>query len=201
MQRGDNLPPRARLALPGAAVAVGRCRAAAIAARRRVRSFGSTWTSRRSTTPMDQIVYAPNRETGHSSVGSPTASAARAAIGAARRRVAYGATEIEKLDIYSRQGKRHAPVNIFVHGGAWRANSGRRLFLPRRAVRAPQVRISSSSTSPMWRRPGGSLFPHGQAGAPRRCLGLQEWPAPSVAMRRDFISPRIPPARISAGAW
>ena len=37
------------------------------------------------------------------------------------RRVAYGPTEIEKLDIY-RTSQANAPVNIFVHGGAWRAN-------------------------------------------------------------------------------
>src|SRR5262249_58499938 len=35
--------------------------------------------------------------------------------------VAYGPTEIEHLDIY-RCSRADAPVNIFVHGGAWRAN-------------------------------------------------------------------------------
>src|SRR5262249_2321906 len=43
----------------------------------------------------------------------------RSAIGAPAR-VAYGPTEIEKLDIY-RTRQANAPVNIFVHGGAWRA--------------------------------------------------------------------------------
>jgi arylformamidase len=38
-------------------------------------------------------------------------------------RVAYGPSEIEKLDIY-RASQSNAPVNIFVHGGAWRANHG-----------------------------------------------------------------------------
>jgi len=45
---------------------------------------------------------------------------ARAAIGAPER-LAYGPTEIEKLDIY-RAKAANAPVNIFIHGGAWRAN-------------------------------------------------------------------------------
>jgi arylformamidase len=71
----------------------------------------------------DQIVYAPNRD----QVGKrriANSEIARAVIGTPRR-VAYGPTEIERLDIYrsSRAGvAEHAPVNIFVHGGAWRAN-------------------------------------------------------------------------------
>src|SRR5205823_11405536 len=67
----------------------------------------------------DQIVYAPNREqvTQRRIANSVRA---RAAIGAPER-VAYGKTEIETLDIY-RTKTANAPVNIFVHGGAWRAN-------------------------------------------------------------------------------
>jgi arylformamidase len=71
----------------------------------------------------DQIVYAPNRD----QVGKrriANSDIARALIGAPRR-VAYGATEIERLDIYRSaraEAAEHAPVNIFVHGGAWRAN-------------------------------------------------------------------------------
>ena len=38
------------------------------------------------------------------------------------RRVAYGPTEIEKLDIYkSRQP--NAPIHVFIHGGAWQQGS------------------------------------------------------------------------------
>src|SRR6516225_1800181 len=80
----------------------------------RVRSFGSTWTSRRSMTPMIRSSTRPIASRSPSDA-SPTAS-----IGAPER-VAYGATEIEKLDIY-RTRQANAPVNIFVHGGAWRAN-------------------------------------------------------------------------------
>jgi len=67
----------------------------------------------------DQIVYAPNREqvTQRRIANSVRA---RTAIGTPER-VAYGESEIEKLDIY-RTNKANAPVNIFVHGGAWRAN-------------------------------------------------------------------------------
>jgi arylformamidase len=71
----------------------------------------------------DQMVYAPNRDqVGKRRVAN--SDKARAVIGAPER-VAYGPSEIEKLDIYrtkqaNAQGT--APVNIFVHGGAWRAN-------------------------------------------------------------------------------
>jgi arylformamidase len=67
----------------------------------------------------DQIVYAPNRD----QVGKrriANSDKARAVIGNPER-IAYGPTEIEKLDIY-RTKAANAPVNIFVHGGAWRAN-------------------------------------------------------------------------------
>jgi len=71
----------------------------------------------------DQIVYAPNRD----QVGKrriANSDRARAIIGAPER-VAYGPTAIEKLDIYRTKqanAQSPAPVNIFVHGGAWRAN-------------------------------------------------------------------------------
>jgi arylformamidase len=67
----------------------------------------------------DQAVYAPNRD----QVGKrriANSETARALLGAPER-VAYGPSEIEKLDIYRTQ-RADAPVSIFVHGGAWRAN-------------------------------------------------------------------------------
>ena len=67
----------------------------------------------------DQIVYAPNRDqVGKRRVFNSERS--RAVIGATER-VAYGPSEIEKVDIY-RSKRANAPVNVFVHGGAWRAN-------------------------------------------------------------------------------
>jgi len=69
----------------------------------------------------DQIVYAPNRD----QVGKrriANSERARAVIGAPQR-VGYGPSEIEKLDIY-RAKQADASINIFVHGGAWRANRG-----------------------------------------------------------------------------
>jgi arylformamidase len=67
----------------------------------------------------DQIVYAPNREQ-VTQRRIANSARTRAAIGAPER-VAYGETEIEMLDIYRTQTA-NAPVSIFVHGGAWRAN-------------------------------------------------------------------------------
>jgi arylformamidase len=67
----------------------------------------------------DQQVYAPNRD----QVGKrrlANSEKVRAIIGAPQR-VAYGPTEIEKADIY-RTRAANAPVNVFIHGGAWRAN-------------------------------------------------------------------------------
>ncbi len=42
----------------------------------------------------------------------------RARIGQPER-VAYGPTEIERLDIY-KTGRANAPIHVFIHGGAWR---------------------------------------------------------------------------------
>jgi arylformamidase len=67
----------------------------------------------------DQEVYAPNREL---VVGRrKTASARARAILGAPKRFAYGPSEYEGLDIFD-CGTRGAPVNVFVHGGAWRRN-------------------------------------------------------------------------------
>jgi arylformamidase len=67
----------------------------------------------------DQIVYAPNRDQ-VTKRRIANSERARAVIGPPQR-VAYGPSEIEQLDIY-RTTRTNAPVNIFVHGGAWRAN-------------------------------------------------------------------------------
>jgi arylformamidase len=69
----------------------------------------------------DQLVYAPNRD----QVGKRrivNSERTRMILGTPRR-VAYGPSDIENLDIY-RAARANAPVNIFVHGGAWRANRG-----------------------------------------------------------------------------
>jgi arylformamidase len=45
------------------------------------------------------------------------------------QRVAYGPTEIEKLDIY-RTKRPNAPIFVFIHGGAWRVESAKEYAFP-----------------------------------------------------------------------
>src|SRR5882672_5063376 len=65
----------------------------------------------------DQSKYAPNQQQiqmrRHANSGR-----ARAVLGEPLR-LAYGATEIEQLDVY-RTKRANAPVAVFIHGGAWR---------------------------------------------------------------------------------
>jgi arylformamidase len=70
----------------------------------------------------DQAVYAPNAK--QISARYATNSAlARERLGPPRR-VAYGPSEIEKLDIYSAR-RPNAPINVFLHGGAWRGGNAK----------------------------------------------------------------------------
>jgi arylformamidase len=67
----------------------------------------------------DQEKYAPNRA---QIVERRIANSERTrAILGAPLRLTYGPSEIERLDVF-RTAQAHAPVNIFVHGGAWRRN-------------------------------------------------------------------------------
>jgi arylformamidase len=67
----------------------------------------------------DQEVYAPNRDlvVARRLVASDRA---RAVLGQPQR-IAYGESEHEKLDLFRASGAK-APVNVFVHGGAWIRN-------------------------------------------------------------------------------
>jgi arylformamidase len=66
----------------------------------------------------DQSVYAPNQRlvTGRYVTNS---DAVRARIGAPKR-FSYGETPIQGFDLYGTK-KANAPVQVFIHGGAWRA--------------------------------------------------------------------------------
>lgn len=75
----------------------------------------------------DQLVYAPNRDQVHAR-NVFNSERVRARIGEPRR-IAYGPTEVEKLDLFSPhpnappqagEGREGAPINVFIHGGAWR---------------------------------------------------------------------------------
>ena len=69
----------------------------------------------------DQSVYAPNQQL----VATRRRLASEAMLKrVAPERVAYGASEDEKLDIY-KTARANAPINIFIHGGAWRNGQAR----------------------------------------------------------------------------
>ena len=68
----------------------------------------------------DQVVYAPNRDQVHKR-NQFNSDRVRARLGAPNR-LAYGAAEVEKLDLFATD-KPNAPISIFIHGGAWRART------------------------------------------------------------------------------
>jgi arylformamidase len=65
----------------------------------------------------DQAVYAPNRDIVLKRCVR-NSELARERLGAPKR-FAYGPAEIEALDVFTGKAP-NAPVNVFVHGGAWR---------------------------------------------------------------------------------
>jgi arylformamidase len=64
----------------------------------------------------DQAVYAPNRDQVLARLAAASALV-REHLGAPQR-FAYGPAPIEQLDLY-RTARPNAPVNVFIHGGAW----------------------------------------------------------------------------------
>jgi len=65
-----------------------------------------------------QALWAPNRAEVDKRNAQKSA-AALARLGPPRR-LAYGPTEIEKVDVYATR-QPNAPMNVYIHGGAWRA--------------------------------------------------------------------------------
>jgi arylformamidase len=65
----------------------------------------------------DQLVYAPNRDHVLKRLAR-NSELVRERLGAPKR-FAYGPTAIEGLDVFAAKAP-NAPVNVFVHGGAWR---------------------------------------------------------------------------------
>ncbi len=68
----------------------------------------------------DQLVYAPNRDQVHKRKMF-NSDRVRARLGAPKRLV-YGSKPIEQLDLFA-TSKPNAPINVFIHGGAWRTRS------------------------------------------------------------------------------
>src|SRR5436309_14291893 len=75
----------------------------------------------------DQTVWAPNREQLVRRYATQS-DAVRARLGTPRR-FAYGAAPVEGLDLYA-AGRANAPINVFIHGGAWRAGLAKNYAFP-----------------------------------------------------------------------
>jgi arylformamidase len=75
----------------------------------------------------DQAVYAPNRDHLLKRCAR-NSELVRERLGAPRR-FAYGPTAIEALDVFATKTP-NAPVNVFVHGGAWRAGLAAQYHYP-----------------------------------------------------------------------
>jgi arylformamidase len=70
----------------------------------------------------DQPKFAPNQQQILARYASNSASA-RSRLGAPRR-LAYGAADVERLDLYASPNA-NAPVVVFVHGGGWRVGEAK----------------------------------------------------------------------------
>jgi arylformamidase len=154
MQYDDNVARPAVLAAGGAALAASSA-APAQPARAKGPRVWLDMDQQELDDAYDQMVYAPNRD----QVGKrriANSDKARSIIGAPER-VAYGPTEIEQADIY-RTRQANAPVNIFIHGGAWRANrAADYAFLAEPFVNAGAHYVVLDFTNVD--DAGGSLFP------------------------------------------
>jgi arylformamidase len=75
----------------------------------------------------DQSAYAPNREQ-ILARNVTNSEGVRARLGPPRRH-AYGPTPIEGLDVYV-TARADAPINVFIHGGAWRSGAARNYASP-----------------------------------------------------------------------
>ena len=103
----------------------------------------------------DQEVYAPNRDQVHLR-NRFNSERVRARLGAPKR-MAYGPTPIEQLDLFpAKQGA--APINVFIHGGAWRQREAKDYhFLAEMFVRAGANFIALDFTGVD--KTGGDLMP------------------------------------------
>ncbi len=103
----------------------------------------------------DQLVYAPNQPMLQRRRNAASARA-RDSLGPPER-VAYGPSEIEKLDIF-RAKRANAPINVFIHGGAWRAGASKDFAGPAEMF----VNAGAAFVVPDFNNvdeAGGSLFP------------------------------------------
>jgi arylformamidase len=103
----------------------------------------------------DQSVYAPNQKqvTGRYVTNS---EAVRARLGAPRR-FAYGPTPAEGLDVYATK-RPDAPINVFIHGGAWRVGAAKDYAFPAELFVQAGAHFVVLDFAPV-QELGGSLMP------------------------------------------
>lgn len=103
----------------------------------------------------DQDVYAPNHEFINQRRAANSENVLK--IIGQPERVSYGAAAIEKLEIY-RAKRPNAPVNIFLHGGAWRGGRAAQVaYIAEPFIKAGAHFIAVDFDSVL--QTGGSLFP------------------------------------------
>ena len=118
----------------------------------------------------DQLVYAPNRDQVHKR-NVFNSDRVRARLGAPKR-LAYGPTPIEQLDLFATD-KPNAPINVFIHGGAWRQRTAKDYaFLAEMFVRAGAHLIALDFDGV--EGTNGDLLPMADQVRRARRLGLQE---------------------------
>ena len=109
------------------------------------------------------------------------------------QRLAYGATPIEGFDLYAQQP--NAPVNVFIHGGAWRAALAKDYAHPGELFVTP-ARISSCLDFDDVIE-AGDLLPMAEQVRTRRRLDLQERGASFGGDPAASMCPATRPAGIS----
>ena len=98
----------------------------------------------------DQLVYAPNRDQVHKR-NMFNSDRVRARLGAPKR-LAYGTKPIEQLDLFATT-KPNAPINVFIHGGAWRTRTVKDYAFLAEIYRARRRALDRRSTSTASRAP------------------------------------------------
>ena len=109
----------------------------------------------------------------------------RARLGAPKR-FAYGPTPIEGLDVFATK-RPNAPINVFIHGGAWRAGMAKDVSLRRRDVRQRRRALRRARLQQRDRGSAASLMPMARAGARARSPGSTRMPRASAAIRTASI--------------
>jgi arylformamidase len=103
----------------------------------------------------DQTVYAPNRD--HIRARRAANNEIVLKIIGKPDRVAYGPTEIEKLDIYKTKTP-NAPMNVYIHGGAWRGGTSSQVaYMAETCIKAGAHFIAVDFNNVM--ETGGDIFP------------------------------------------